>query len=252
MNVFERYAQYYDLLNQGKDYEAEADFVHRKIQEYSPGAESILDLGSGTGTHAILLAGEGYSVHGVDISEKMLVMAKARLSQIQQERAKRVRFSIGDIRTIRLEEKFDAVVALFHVMSYQTSNQALKELFSTAAVHLKPGGLFIFDCWYGPAVLSTQLRVSRKEYRDEEKLVIRTGEPLLDLSNNTVDMKFDFTVSRGGETEKFGEIHRMRYLFELEIELFCGQVGLGIRARGEWLTDRPLGADTRDAYFVAG
>ena len=51
-------------------------------------------------------------------------------------------------------QKFDAIVFLFHVMSYQVTNKMLNEVFSNVFKHLNDGGLFIFDFWYGPAVLT--------------------------------------------------------------------------------------------------
>jgi hypothetical protein len=46
------------------------------------------------------------------------------------------------------------VFSLFHVMSYQTSNKDLQDAFETAKINLKPGEIFIFDCWYGSSVLT--------------------------------------------------------------------------------------------------
>ena len=41
-------------------------------------------------------------------------------------------------------------------MSYQTSNDDLNATFASARANLKQGGVFIFDCWYGPALLDGQ------------------------------------------------------------------------------------------------
>ena len=51
---------YYDLFYENKDYELEAKYVHKKIQEYKSNSTSILELGCGTGKHAINLAKFGY------------------------------------------------------------------------------------------------------------------------------------------------------------------------------------------------
>jgi len=56
MKVFENYARYYDLLYHDKDYNAEAKFVHQLLQIHAPETRSILELGCGTGSHAVLLA----------------------------------------------------------------------------------------------------------------------------------------------------------------------------------------------------
>ena len=67
MAVFYSYAQYYDLLYREKDYPGEVDYVDALIKKYAVNdARTILDLGCGTGGHAILLARKGYRVTGVD------------------------------------------------------------------------------------------------------------------------------------------------------------------------------------------
>ena len=58
--VFDAYSNYYDLLYQDKDYVAETEYINSLISSYSKNAESILELGSGTGIHAGLLANIGY------------------------------------------------------------------------------------------------------------------------------------------------------------------------------------------------
>ena len=81
------------------------------------------------------------------------------------------------IRTLNLNRRFDAVISLFHVMSYQTSNENLGKAVRTAARHLAPDGIFIFDFWYGPAVLAERPERREKELSDEYIQVRRAAEP---------------------------------------------------------------------------
>jgi predicted TPR repeat methyltransferase len=148
MGVFEAYASYYDLLYMDKDYESECLYVQGLIRELKEEARNILDLGCGTGRHAEVFSQMGYAVHGVDISNEMLEFAASRV------RRQNVSFSAGDTRTVRLGRRFDVVLSLFHVMSYQVTNDDLRRSFLTAGEHLGDRGPFIFDIWYGPAVLT--------------------------------------------------------------------------------------------------
>jgi len=66
--VFSDYARYYDLLYHDKDYASDAEYVAGLIHKFHPAASSILELGSGTGKHALLLARKGFEVHGVELS----------------------------------------------------------------------------------------------------------------------------------------------------------------------------------------
>lgn len=252
MTVFGAYSRYYNLFYKDKDYAGEAAYVHGLTQRHRPGAQSLLDLGCGTGRHDLLLAEHGYQVTGVDRSAEMLAVAESKAKGRPPEQV-RPSFHLGDIRTIRLDRTFDAVVSLFHVISYQTTNQDLREAFSTARGHLAPGGIFIFDCWYGPAVLTDRPVVRIKRLEDEEIAVTRIVEPAMQPNDNLVDLHYEVLVrdKTSGAMETFQEIHRMRYLFRPEIELLLGGAGLQVIEAAEWMTRRPPGFDTWGVCFVA-
>ena len=106
------YSQYYDLLYSDKDYDGETDYVNNLIKENNFNAKSILDLGCGTGKHAYLFCNKGYKVHGIDISEDMLKIANKDIDGKED----RIKFSHSNIEKLNLNEKFDVVVSLFHVI----------------------------------------------------------------------------------------------------------------------------------------
>ncbi len=116
--VFADYARYYDLLYRDKDYAAETEYVAGLIRKFHPSARSILELGSGTGIHASLLAEKGFTIHGIERSAEMLARSQA-LAENMTAGHGQLTFSPGDIREICLNKRFDAVIALFHVISYQ-------------------------------------------------------------------------------------------------------------------------------------
>jgi len=251
MNVFGNYARYYDLLYRDKDYAGEAQFVHQLLQNYAPRTKSILELGCGTGTHAELLANKGYQIHGVDLSADMLQRATERLSSVPTL-ASRLEFHQGDIRQFRINKQFDAVISLFHVISYQTTNEDLQAAFATAKTHLKPGGVFIFDCWYGPAVLSDRPSLRVKRLEDEEISVIRIADSLMYPNENLVDVNYQVLIKQKNTNtvEELQETHKMRYLFKPEINLLLMQSGFEYVEGREWMTNREPGFDTWSVYFV--
>jgi len=248
--TFSAYARYYDLLYRDKDYAAEADYVHSLIQRFAPGARALLELGCGTGKHARLLAGRGYRVHGVEVSADML--ARAREQQAEDGRDGGLTFTQGDIRAVRLGETFDVVISLFHVFSYMSTNDDLAAAFATARAHLRPGGILIFDCWYGPAVLTERPAVRVKRMEDETIEVTRLAEPRLRAQDNVVDVNYHVLI-RNKQTQAVSEVkeaHHMRYLFIPEIELLAKAAGLTVLHSEEWLTARSPGVDTWGVSFV--
>ena len=248
--VFNDYARYYDLLYQDKEYAAEAEYVTNLIRRFHPSAQSILELGSGTGIHACLLAEKGFTVNGVERSPEMLTQSLALAEKMDLKQGQ-LTFSPGNIRDIQFKKHFDAVIALFHVISYQTSNADVVAAFETARKHLTPGGIFIFDVWYGPAVLTQLPEVRIKRMSDEKNEVTRLAEPVLHPNENLVDVCYHMFV-RDRETENVAELretHIMRYFFQLEIEFLAHAARFTIQNTEEWQTAKPIGTDTWSACF---
>src|SRR5690348_12071175 len=103
MNVFGKYARYYDLLYREKDYAAEAAYVLGLVRKSVPEACSILELGCGTGVHAVHIAESGLFIHGVDCSASMLEQARLRQQSVSAQIRERLAFSQGDIKHLQLD-----------------------------------------------------------------------------------------------------------------------------------------------------
>lgn len=249
--VFNGYARYYDLLYRDKDYAAEADYIARLIRRFHPKAQTILELGSGTGIHASLLVEKGFMVHGVERSPEMLARSLSLAGKMGIKHNRPV-FSLGDIREARLNGRFDAVIALFHVISYQTTNQDVTAAFETARHHLNHGGVFIFDVWYGPAVLTERPAVRTKRMADEKIEVTRLAEPELHLNENRVDVHYHISVRdlAANTVAEMKETHPMRYFFKPEIERIADQAGFQCLHVEEWMSGREIGCDTWGVCFV--
>ncbi len=252
MSVFADYARYYDLLYRDKPYREEADYVRQLILSHVSNAHTIVELGCGTGVHAEHLARAGMEVNGTDLSEWMLGRAAARRATLPDDVAQRLHFSHGDVRNVRLGVRADAVISLFHVMSYQSENADLHAMFATAREHLRPGGVFIFDAWYGPAVLADRPVVRVKELEDDEVRITRIAQPTLHPSRNLVDVHYRIIAceKKTGRYSETAETHRMRYLFSTEVELLAEQSGFAVIDAHEWMTGRVPGLDTWGVCFA--
>lgn len=252
MTVFGGYARYYDLLYRDKDYRGETDFIERLIRRHAPDASRVLELGCGTGIHGAMLSEKGYDIVGIDRSEDMLSAAAQRIAGLPQTIAKRVRFIQGDVRDFQVEGHFDAVVSLFHVLSYQLTNDDLLAVFTKVKTHLAPGGVFIFDCWYGPAVLTDRPTVRVKRFADASTSVTRIAVPTLHPNLNCVDIQYQLFVKDNGSgmVEELSELHQMRYLFRPELELLAEVAGLHIESCGAWMSDREPDFSTWYVHFV--
>jgi len=249
MNSFNLYAKYYDLFYHDKNYEEEVNYVDELIKKNSLiEATHILDMGCGTGIHANLLSQLNYKVDGVDVSEKMIATARSNYSD-----NKKLRFFNGDITNFRSKNKYQVVTSLFHVISYQNSNDDLLSSFKTAFDHLEDSGLFIFDFWYGPGVLTDLPEIRTKTLATNEIKVKRKATPTIHFNLNVVTVNYDISISNGksGKLEKIVEKHSMRYLFKPELEFYLEQTGFKLVSIYNWLTMDSPDSESWTAVVVA-
>lgn len=251
MAIFNKYSNYYNTLYSDKDYAGEANYIDMLIKKHHPNAKTILNMGCGTGRHDFLLAERGYLLTGVDFSEEMLSIAIDQKSKMDLDSSK-TEFYTGDIRNIRLPKKFDIVISLFDVMSYQTKNLDLKKAFETASFHLEKDGLFIFDCWYGPGVLNDPPTIRVKELENDKIIIKRTAKPTLYQNENIVDVDYHLFVrdKKDEKVEEICETHSMRYLFKLEIEMIFENIGFEMISFSEFMSDSLPGPDNWDVCFI--
>ena len=223
MDTFQDYAYYYNAFYKDKDYMTEAKQVDSLIRKYGKDVRSIIDYGCGTGKHDIELVNLGYSCCGIDLSHTMIELAKRNSVNVEPQ----IDFYVADIRTYEPARKYDAVISLFHVMSYQNSNEDILAAFRTARKALNKGGLFLFDVWYGPGVLSDKPVVRVKEVEDEKYKLVRIARPVMHDKTNLVDVCYEVLVIDKGtsETKTINEMHSMRYFFRPELEYFLKQTG---------------------------
>jgi SAM-dependent methyltransferase len=244
--VFGNYARYYDLLYKDKDYQAEVEYIHSLIKKFRPDTSTILDIGCGTGKHANLLCEKGYELTGIDLSDEMIKIA-------QNNKHKKASYSLGNATSFQFNKKFDTITSLFHVLSYQTDNESVNNMFQSVSEHLVSGGLFIFDFWYGPAVLSDRPVVRIKRLEDASIKVTRLAEPVINAQTNIVDVNYELQIldKALNKDENVKETHKMRYYFQPELDLLLASHSMKAIKYEEWLTGKESGFDTWGVCCIA-
>ena len=142
--LFSNYADTYEseIFTQGTL--GEVDFIENELNHDKKCR--ILDIGCGTGRHAIELTKRGYSVTGVDLSESMLTKAreKAETAGLNTD------FQLADARNLPFEQEFDLAIMLcegaFPLMETDEMNF---DILKNAAKALKKDGKFIFTTLNG-------------------------------------------------------------------------------------------------------
>jgi len=123
---------------------------------------SVLDIGCGTGEHALFFAEEGYEVWGIDSAPLAIGKAKEKAAA----RGLKVQFLVlNALELARLNRKFDTATdsGLFHTLSDEDRPVFVNNL---AAV-LSPSGKYFMLCFselepagYGPR------RITKREIQD--------------------------------------------------------------------------------------
>jgi len=244
------YSKCYDLLYRDKDYKGEAEYVDKIIRTHCNNPSSLLELGCGTGKYSRIFAEKGYIVYGVDKSPSMLKVAESLRKGLEDG----LIYIEGDITKINLERRFDIILALFHVVSYINENIDLLNLFKVVKEHLSEGGIFIFDFWYGPAVLFQKPEVRVKRVENEELSIIRIAEPEMILDKNIVRVNYNlFVRDKFNDTLiELTEVHSMRYFFDTELELICDIVGLNVLEKYAWMAFQKPDFNSWSVVWVVG
>lgn len=99
----------------------------------------ILDLGIGTGQTALKILEKfpNSRIDGIDISKKMINVAKSKLRNYK----KQVSFKEEDISKLHLTKRYDIVISVMCI--HHLNSDQKKELFHKILTALKPNGIFI-------------------------------------------------------------------------------------------------------------
>lgn len=249
METFQDYAYYYNAFYKDKDYAMEAAQIDELIKRYGSNVHTVINYGCGTGRHDIELSKLGYSCTRIDLSESMINVAKHNC----KTESNQIDFSVADIRTYEPVKKYDAVISLFHVMSYQNTNKDILSAFQSARKSLEKGGLFLFDSWYGPGVLTDPPVVRVKETEDEQYRLVRVARPVMYDKRNVVDVCYEVLVidKKTNVTKTINEVHSMRYFFKPELEMFLQQAGFELVTNLDCNSLQQTTFNSWTSYFIA-
>lgn len=237
MAMYGKVARIYDLLYSGtgiKDYPAEADTLHRLIQDASPGARTLLDVACGTGAHLEILR-RWYMVEGADLSPEMLAVANSRLQNVP--------LHLADMRTLDLGKKFDAVTCLFSAIGYIADHENMRTAIYRMADHLEPGGVLIVDGWVQPGKWSDVWRGPPDVASDKSTMVVRLS--VSRRIGSTTELDFHHLVRDETGIDYFVEQHRLELVpTEDYVEAFEA-AGLDARVIPDYMPSRDRIVGTR-------
>ena len=121
MDFYRALSEHYDELFPLKG--PQKVFLHDYLKEES--LTSVLDIGSGTGTHAFAISQMGVQVHGVDLSNEMIEICQRKA----QETRSTATFTVADMQDLSgIKEQFDGIVCLGNTLAHVSGERELKQV----------------------------------------------------------------------------------------------------------------------------
>jgi SAM-dependent methyltransferase len=214
-------AEAYDLFGYPETTSQDCDFLEDIFAMFGQNVQTLLDLGCGTGRHALEMGRRGFRVTGVDHAPEMLDRAAQQalaqnlpLTFIQQELA-----------ALNLGRRFDAAYLLYNTLCLLTSNEDLLRFFKGVHTSLKSDGLFILEVYNLWADIALG-KVSNTTLRDGQERAgiksIRETEITVGPYNNLLLVKNRQRFWRGDiQLAPASSTTTMRSFSPAELDLLC-------------------------------
>ena len=213
MKVYNKIAPWYDFMI---DWEArirreDPFFLHLFAEQLST---SILDLGCGTGEHALHWAEMGYNLVGIDSAKEMIDIAAEKAKAMDLD-ADFLCLPITDFAST-LQQQFDMVICLGNTVSHLLDEFNLKKCFHETARSLKPTGLAVFHLLNYHRILEMRLRdfpVKHKVVEDKEYVFLR----FYNYQDKVLEFNYIVAIKENGQwtSKSYQMLHRPWLLEEL-------------------------------------
>jgi len=209
MNPFLKlYAQCYDSIHIGKEYEKEISSITRLLEKNGINLQklSVLDFGAGTGMHAKALKTRGISVEAYEPSTFMAERATENCESLK------VYTEYSEIKN-----RYQIVLSLFDVLSYQVTKQDLNRYLNEISNLLTSTGYFLFDSWHTPGVLLDPPTIREKQFEHNGELWMRTVTPITTGLDDVFDLRIELS-SATDLTVHYSSKHKLKSYSIQEIE----------------------------------
>jgi len=207
---------------------------------------SLLDLGCGTGSITLAMADRmapGARIAGVDLSPKMIAIARARAPGLE--------WAVGDICAPPIDGKFDLVTVCFNTLQLLLDEADLVRCFDAVAWRLAPQGRFAFDiaqpnmAWLA-AITSEPAVVRHYTNPQGRKFDVVERDGVYDPVTQVLSGAWDLVDAKTGEKMPIAPIYQhLHQYFPSDIERLVAGAGLRLEARFGDLDRRTFAPGTR-------
>ena len=201
------------------------------------GDGAALEFAVGTGRVALPLAARDVPVSGIELSVPMADRLRAK------DDAQRVKVTIGDMATTRVDGMFRLVYLVFNAIGNLITQEQQVMCFANAAAHLEPGGYFLIEVG-----VPDMRRLPPGE--DARVFAHTPGYVAYDRYTDLVAqqaMSHHFAADGSGVRESKSPF---RYVWPSELDLMAKLAGMSLCNRWAWWDRSPFTGDSRSHVSV--
>ena len=239
-SLYKKFAVYYDLIYSKKDYEKEVKFVDSLIKKSKVNGKDLLEMGCGTGSHAVILKKKGYNVTGVDINKEMLKIARKKV---------KVKFVQGDMRTFHLKNKFNIVLCLFSTMHYNLDYKQLEKTIKNYYRHLKEDGILIFDMGFNDERWIKGGILDIGNFQNKDAHVLRFSKSF--EHGKFAILNMGYIVYKDNKFKFAQERHKIRRFRTLKVKKLMEKIGFKTKLYEDY-TNKPWKKNSKKYVVFAG
>ncbi len=229
---YNSFAYYYDLKYQSFTYDLE---FYEEMARQSGANARILELACGSGRVTLPLLEAGFNVTGLDLSEKMLEIAREKADQLPPEQRQKARFIQGDMRNFDFGgEQFDLIFIPLNSFQHLLEQDEQLQCLQAIRRHLAPAGRFILTS-YNPEEKDNYPADGRVEYDREftnpatgivvQCFLTTTAEPSRQVRHHI--FYFD-EIGSDGTVRRVVARMSLRYSYRFELQLLLEKAGFRV------------------------
>ncbi len=222
MKEYTIFAEEYDQFMSEIPYKKWASQIDEYLCENNFKNSDILELGCGTGNFTLQMAEKGYTMTGVDLSEKMIQVAIKKTRKTKYK----INYFLQDMRILQVPNKYPVIISVCDSLNYLEDFFDLQFTFQGIYKGLEKGGQFIFDlkteAFYkslGDSVFTDETEngyyIWENEYQENTKI-------------NNYYLTF-FIKRFKNYYKKYNEMHSQHVFTEQEVRQAAMEAGLSVK-----------------------
>ncbi|HNT35019.1 MAG TPA: class I SAM-dependent methyltransferase [bacterium] len=243
--MYRKFAEIYDVVMRQIDYITWESHVTSLAKRWCPNMRDILSVACGTGSLEVLLAQRDYNVFCLDLSEDMLRVAERKFEVLPEKPPTKC----ACMTNFDLAKQFDVVLCLYDSLNYLTRPEQVQGAFERAYVHLRPGGIYIFDVTTEYNILQHFAEYTFAENLDGYSYIWDNAYNIgTKLCTSEVTI---FEEVEPGLYRRFNERHDQRMYANKDISRWLNQAGFKLQGIYDGFSIAPPKDHSERIHFVA-